>query len=116
MLIENSIWKNYERKEKTSLLRKLLELDSLPKIIDPQEVDSITAKFLFAANNKRQAFPQLIGIGGGPGAGKSFLYDHMKSKGMLPADSVIHDPDLVMQFIKKSPRRASRVDPLFQRG
>lgn len=99
ILLENSIWQDYERVERTNRLRKLLELDSLPKVMDSQIARDITIKFLFAANGKKQPFPQLIGIGGGPGAGKSFTYDNMRKEGLLPVDAIIHDPDLVMQSI-----------------
>lgn len=89
-------------------LRKLLELDSLPKIADQRVAKEITAQFLSAASGKNQASPQLIGIGGGPCAGKSFLYEQMKAAGKLAADAVIHDPDLVMQSIPEYREDAKR--------
>lgn len=96
---ENSIWANDTREEKTAWLRKLLAIDSLPKIADEQLVTNISRQFLFAAQGRKQNLPQLIAFAGGPGAGKFFLYEQMKNKGQLPRDAVIHDPDLVMQSI-----------------
>lgn len=111
LLAENSIWANYAREEKTRWLRKLLEVDSLPKIADEQLVSNITLKFLLGAQGRKQSHPQLIGFGGGPGAGKSFLYEDMKTKSQLPIDAVIHDPDLVMQSIPQYIEEAMR-DPV----
>lgn len=99
---------NYTREEKSNWLKKLLELDSLPKIADEPLVAHITRQFLLAAHGKKHRPPQLIAFAGGPGAGKSFLYEAMKSKGQLPPDSVIHDPDLVMQAIPQYLEEARR--------
>jgi predicted ABC-type ATPase len=88
-------------------LREALELDSLPRIEDSRLAKNLTMQFLLPANGQKQNHPQLIGIGGGPGAGKSFLYDLMKAEGTLVLDAVIHDPDVVMQSIPQYRDEAS---------
>jgi predicted ABC-type ATPase len=80
-------------------LTSLLMMESLPKIEDPLIRKKLTDQFLLTARYKKQAVPHLFAIGGGSGSGKSFFYENMKAKGLLPVDSVIHDPDLVMQSI-----------------
>jgi predicted ABC-type ATPase len=97
--------------EKTKWLRKLLEIDSLPKIADEQLISTITMQFLLGAQGRKQKPPKLIGFAGGPGSGKSFLYEEMKAKGQLPVDAVIHDPDLVMEAIPQYMEEALR-DPM----
>lgn len=79
-------------------LRNMLMLDSLPKVKDQLVRKKIINQF-FANAQKKQAVPQLFAIGGGPASGKSLFYENLKAKGQLPLNSVIHDPDLVMQSI-----------------
>lgn len=92
------------------MLRELLELDYLPTIAEPAIVEDITTKFLHINNHQAQLVPRLVGIGGGPCAGKNFLYAHMKSIGQLPTAAVLHDPDLVMQAIPQYQEDATQ-DP-----
>ena len=110
-LEENSVWEQYARQETINGLRKSLEIDSLPRITNTQLVSDITMHFLSAAQGRKQSSPQLIGFGGGPGAGKSFLYEKMKTKGQLPKNAVLHDPDLVMQSIPQY-REDAMSDPV----
>ncbi len=92
-------------------LRSLLSLDSLPEVEDQFLREKITDQFLMTANEKKQAEPKLFAIGGGPGSGKSFLYEHLKIKGQLPIDAVLHDPDLVMQAIPQY-REDAHINPV----
>lgn len=108
---ENRIWENCGQEEKVRELRNILELDSLPKIDDQQVVKNITAQFLLPAQGQKPNSPQLLGIGGGPCSGKSFLYEHMSAEGKLAAGAVVHDPDLVMQSIPEYREDASK-DPI----
>lgn len=48
-------------------------------------------------NTTPKNLPHLICIAGGPGAGKSFLFEKLNSRGEFPHDAVIHDPDLIME-------------------
>lgn len=43
--------------------------------------------------------PQLIAIGGGPGAGKSFFYEYLNKYAQLPEGHILHDPDGLLQSI-----------------
>ena len=43
--------------------------------------------------------PQLIAIGGGPGAGKSFFYEYLNQYAQLPDGYILHDPDALLQSI-----------------
>lgn len=88
-------------------LIKLLRVKSLPKIKDQLIRKKLTDQFLLSAKYKKQAVPHLFAIGGGSGSGKSFFYESMKEKGLLPVDSVIHDPDLVMQSIPQYQEEAN---------
>jgi len=63
------------------------------------------------AGGKTQSFPRFIGIGGGPASGKSFLAEMLQANRSLPADAVIHDPDLVMQAIPQYVAE-SKIDPI----
>jgi predicted ABC-type ATPase len=80
-------------------LRNLLKLDSLPAIGDPFLCETITDQFLSTANEIMQPDPRIVAIGGGPGAGKSYFYELLKAKGRVPKESVMSDPDLIMQAI-----------------
>lgn len=111
ILAEYNIWNNYENENMIRELRELLELDSLPNILDQQIANDLTIKFLFPAHGKKQSFPQLIGIGGGPGSGKTFFYECMRDKCAFPTEAVIHDPDLVMQSIPEY-KKDALIDPV----
>ncbi|HEV2614817.1 MAG TPA: zeta toxin family protein [Gammaproteobacteria bacterium] len=54
--------------------------------------------------------PQLICIAGGPGSGKSYFYESLKSRGEIPTDAVIHDPDLIMEAMPEYQKDAKH-DP-----
>lgn len=88
---------NTPAQEMIEKLRVLLDLDSLPKIQDQVLRKKLSDQFLLDAET--QTTPQLFAIGGGPGSGKSYFYEKLKLKNQLPANAVIHDPDLVMQLI-----------------
>ena len=77
----------------------ILGIDSLPNSIDPVIRTQLIDQFLLTADYKKQDIPHFCAIGGGSGSGKSYFYDTMKAKGLLPLNSVLYDPDLVMLLI-----------------
>lgn len=92
-------------------LRKVLDLDALPKVKDPVIRKEVADHFLLPAQAKQQKHPEILGIGGGPGSGKDFYYERLKATGRIPAHSVIHDPDSVMQCLPQYQNMA-RINPV----
>lgn len=99
MITENGLWNQLAATQRVQKLRDLLELDTAENMLDEKTMLTIKKRFLFSSHGKKQEYPVIVGIGGGPGAGKSFLYERMKQEGRLPKHSIVHDPDLVMEAI-----------------
>ncbi len=90
---------NINTQDMITILRNILMIDTLPKIEDQYIKKKIIDQFYTDINKKKQEIPKLLAIGGGPASGKSLFYESLKEKGQLPLNSIIHDPDLIMQSI-----------------
>ncbi len=90
-------------------LGTILQISQLPSLAS--DVQSVLRGQFPMPRPDPSASPQLIAIGGGPGAGKSYFYEHLKAQTSLPKTHVLHDPDVIMQAIPEY-QRDYRVDPI----
>lgn len=78
-------------------LSAILQIQSLPQL--PLHLQTRLQSEYPLPLTPPSSEPQLIVIGGGPGAGKSFFYEHLKKYAELPEEHLLHDPDGLLQSI-----------------
>lgn len=95
--------------EQDQALTEILKIQALPSM--SQDLKTMLHTKFSTPWLPSETSPQLIVIGGGPGAGKSFFYEHLKKNLLLLDAHFLHDPDLLLPAIPDY-QDAYRIDPV----